>query len=204
VELDDLISVGIIWLIDAIDKYDVTRRNKFKTYAEFRIRGSIMDELRNQDWFPRSIRDKEKKVDRAFVELEQRLRRTADSTEISEELGVDLKAYYALTNKIYAAMMLSIEEINSENESSIHTQLQEKGAEKKWSPVNTIKNKRLNKKLMEKVKFLPKKERIVIVLYYFEDFNLYEISKVLRLTESRISQLHLSGLTLLKGFLDKF
>src|ERR1700728_4536708 len=99
IELDDLISSGVIGLMDAIEKYDPTRDNKFKTYAEFRIRGSILDELRAQDWVPRSVRDKAKMLDRALIELESQLGRNASEEEIATKLGIQIDYYHDLVNQ---------------------------------------------------------------------------------------------------------
>src|SRR5206468_10639834 len=100
IELDDLISSWFIGLIDAIEKYDPTRDNKFKTYAEFRIRGAILDELRAQDWVPRSVRDKAKMLDRATLELESQLGRSANEEEVAEKLGVTMDEYFDLLNQV--------------------------------------------------------------------------------------------------------
>src|SRR5882757_6103786 len=100
IELDDLISSGVIGLMDAIEKYDPTRDNKFKTYAEFRIRGAILDELRAQDWFPRSVRDKAKLLDRTMIELEAELGRTAQDEEIAQKLNMSMDEFYDLLNQV--------------------------------------------------------------------------------------------------------
>src|ERR1700761_2171917 len=100
IELDDLISSGVIGLMDAIEKYDPTRDNKFKTYAEFRIRGAILDELRAQDWVPRSVRDKAKMLDRALIELEAQLGRAATEDEVALKLGIKIDEYHDLVNQV--------------------------------------------------------------------------------------------------------
>src|ERR1700729_698214 len=110
IELDDLISSGVIGLMDAIEKYDPTRDNKFKTYAEFRIRGAILDELRAQDWVPRSVRDKAKLLDRTIVELEVQLGRTATEEEIAAKLGMPIDDYHDLVNQVRPVSVLSIDD----------------------------------------------------------------------------------------------
>src|ERR1700684_1969654 len=100
IELDDLISSGVIGLMDAIEKYDPSRDNKFKTYAEFRIRGAILDELRSQDWVPRSVRDKAKKIERTYTILEQRFGRSVTDSEISDQMGLELDDYYDMVAKV--------------------------------------------------------------------------------------------------------
>src|ERR1700733_2574518 len=110
IELDDLISSGVIGLMDAIEKYDPSRDNKFKTYAEFRIRGAILDELRAQDWVPRSVRDKAKMLDRALIELEAQLGRNASEEEIATKLGIQIDDYHDLVNQVRPVSVLSIDD----------------------------------------------------------------------------------------------
>src|SRR6267154_1355883 len=110
IELDDLISSGVIGLMDAIEKYDPTRDNKFKTYAEFRIRGAILDELRAQDWVPRSVRDKAKMLDRALIELESQLGRNATEEEIAAKLGMNMEEYFDVLNQVRPISVLSIDD----------------------------------------------------------------------------------------------
>src|SRR5579871_618506 len=111
IDIDDLISAGVIGLMDAIEKYDPSRDNKFKTYAEFRIRGAILDELRSQDWVPRSVRDKAKKIERTYQELEQRFGRAVSDSEVSESMGMSLDGYHGMVAKVKAVTMLSIDEL---------------------------------------------------------------------------------------------
>ena len=110
IELDDLISSGVIGLMDAIEKYDPSRDNKFKTYAEFRIRGAILDELRSQDWVPRSVRDKAKLLDRATVELENDLGRSPTEEEVAEKLQISVEEYYDLVNQVKPVSVLSMDD----------------------------------------------------------------------------------------------
>jgi len=110
IELDDLISSGVIGLMDAIDKYDPTRDNKFKTYAEFRIRGAILDELRAQDWVPRSVRDKAKLLDRTMIELESELGRGAQDEEVAAKLNMTMDEFYDLVNQVRPVSVLSIDD----------------------------------------------------------------------------------------------
>src|SRR6186997_1828917 len=110
IELDDLISSGVIGLMDAMEKYDATRDNKFKTYAEFRIRGAILDELRAQDWVPRSVRDKAKMLDHATLELESALGRSANEEEVAAKLGVSMDEYYDLLNQVRPISVMSIDD----------------------------------------------------------------------------------------------
>ncbi len=113
IDLDDLISSGVMGLMDALEKYDMSRENTFKTYAEFRIRGSILDELRSQDWAPRSIRDKAKLMERAQTQLENKLGRKPTASEVAQKLGISKTKYHKLENNVRPVSMLSIDEQSS-------------------------------------------------------------------------------------------
>lgn len=199
IELDDLISAGVIGLMDAIDKYDPTRDNKFKTYAEFRIRGAILDELRAQDWVPRSVREKSKMLERAFVKIEQEKGRPATDEEVCAELGMNTAEYHELLSQVRSVSLLSYEDLNSFSRSDKKAALGlgENGrSPTPFSEVNTMGLKRL---IAEAIKDLPEKQRLVLSLYYYEDLNLKEIGKVLDVTESRVSQLHTQAVIRLKA-----
>lgn len=190
IDVDDLISAGVIGLMDAIDKYDPSRDNKFKTYAEFRIRGAILDELRSQDWVPRSVRDKAKKIEKTYAELEQYLGRTATDTELSEALGVSLEEYHETVAKVKAVTMLSIDELTGQNQhdrKSLIDCLENKSCR---NPFFQLKSKLVRELLMKNIEELPEKQKLVLSLYYYEELNLKEIGKILDVTESRVSQLH--------------
>src|SRR5208283_4839281 len=155
IEFDDLVSSGVIGLMDAIDKYDPTRDNKFKTYAEFRIRGAILDELRSQDWVPRSVRDKAKKIERAYQELEQRFGRAVSDSEISESLGMDIETYYGMVAKVKAVTMLSIDELSGPNQhdrKSLLECLENVGSK---NPFTQLKSKGVRQLLMKNIEELP-------------------------------------------------
>lgn len=199
IELDDLISSGVIGLMDAIDKYDQTRDNKFKTYAEFRIRGAILDELRAQDWVPRSIRDKAKALDRAATQLEADLGRIPEDQEVADYMEITIEEYHALVNQAKPVSVLSIDEQASysavDKKSLLSVVDTYKGGQNPFSQVSSKKTKKAIAKCIES---LPERQRLVLSLYYYEDLNLKEIGKVLRVTESRVSQLHAQAVTKLK------
>ncbi|MCX7977758.1 MAG: FliA/WhiG family RNA polymerase sigma factor [Bdellovibrionaceae bacterium] len=189
IELDDLISAGVIGLMDAIDKYDPTRDNKFKTYAEFRIRGAILDELRSQDWVPRSVRDKSKQLDKMIVQLEQELGRQPTDEEVASSLNISVEEYHALLNQIKPVSLLSIDEASFSNtdKKSILNLLE---GSRLANPLNQLNLKAVKDIIAKAIEELPERQRLVLSLYYFEDLNLKEIGQVLRVTESRVSQLH--------------
>jgi len=199
IEIDDLISAGVIGLMDAIEKYDPSRDNKFKTYAEFRIRGAILDELRSQDWVPRSIRDKAKKIDRTYAELEQRYGRAVSDEELSKAMGIDLNEYYTMVSRVKAVTLLSIDELSGPGQSdkkSLLECLENIGSK---NPFMQLKSKGIRELLIRNIEELPDKQKLVLSLYYYEDLNLKEIGKVLEVTESRVSQLHTQAVSKLKG-----
>lgn len=202
IELDDLISSGVIGLMDAIDKYDPTRDNKFKTYAEFRIRGSILDELRAQDWVPRSIRDKSKLLDRTVTSLESDLGRVAKDEEVAERLGLNMDEFHDLVNQVRPVSMLSMEEqqtFSNTDKKSILNILQ---GEHFNNPLNQLSIKKVKQLVATAIEDLPERQRLVLSLYYYEDLNLKEIGKVLCVTESRISQLHAQAVSRLRSRLS--
>ncbi len=202
IELDDLISSGVIGLMDAIEKYDPTRDNKFKTYAEFRIRGAILDELRAQDWVPRSVRDKAKILDRATLQLEAQMGRIPSDEEIAQHLNVSMEEYHDLINQVRPVSLLSIDEaqtFSSVDKKSILNILE---GTKLNNPFNQLNLKTVKDVVAKAIEELPERQRLVLSLYYYEDLNLKEIGKVLRVTESRVSQLHAQAVQRLRNKLQ--
>ena len=199
IELDDLISSGVIGLMDAMEKYDASRDNKFKTYAEFRIRGAILDELRAQDWVPRSVREKAKILERCYSKIEQKVGRQAKDEEVCEELGITQGEYHELLNQVRSVSLLSYDDIahfSKADKRALHG-----GSEgsKAPTPFNEINVAYLKRMIAEAIQDLPEKQRLVLSLYYYEDLNLKEIGRVLDVTESRVSQLHTQAIIRLKG-----
>ncbi len=200
IELDDLISSGIIGLMDAIEKYDPTRDNKFRTYAEFRIRGAILDELRAQDWVPRSVRDKSKLLDRTIVKLKLELGRAPDGNEIAQRLGITLENLHNLMNQVKPVSVVSIDE--SPSFSNIDKESILSIIDDYKNPHNKLDRKFIKDIFAGVIEELPERQRLVLSLYYYEDLNLKQIGRVLRVTESRVSQLHAHAITKLKGRLQ--
>ena len=198
IELDDLISCGIIGLMDAIDKFDPKRDNKFKTYAEFRVRGAILDELRAQDWIPRSIREKAKIIERAYAKLEALLGRSATDEEMSEELGVPQEEFHNMLHKARSVALLNIDDSSSFNKGDKKLIANLMMDSKVSNPFSAVAYKNSRDKIKEGIASLPEKQRLVLSLYYYEDLNLKEIGRVLNVTESRVSQLHTQGIVKLR------
>lgn len=196
---DDLRSAAVIGLISAAERFDPSRGVMFKTFAEQRIRGTIMDELRSQDWLTRSLRDKFKRLEREFSVLEQRLGRNPSSDEVAAAMGLDLEDYFHLLEEIHFLSFVSLDDAWMDEDGSplgLLDVLEDKGIE---SPQNQLIARQTVENLAEAIDNLPEKERIVITLYYYEEMNLKEIGAVLHLTESRISQLHSQALLRLRG-----
>jgi RNA polymerase sigma factor for flagellar operon FliA len=204
IELDDLISSGVIGLMDAIEKYDPTRDNKFKTYAEFRIRGAILDELRAQDWVPRSVRDKAKLLDKTVADLEAATGKQATDEEVAAKLNMTLDEFFELVNQVRPVSVLSIDEIASfsnVDKKSLMSLLEDV---KVANPYIQLNLKSVKDVITGAIEELPERQRLVLSLYYYEDLNLKEIGKVLRVTESRVSQLHAQAISRLRQKLTVF
>lgn len=203
IDINDLISAGVIGLMDAIDKYDPTRDNKFKTYAEFRIRGAILDELRSQDWVPRSIRDKAKQIERVYAELEQKLGRPVADQEVCDAMKIPLEEYYDLISKVKSITLLSIDEIVGQGSTDRKSLLDTLELSNSKNPFTQLKVKNIREMIAKHIEELPEKQQLVLSLYYYEDLNLKEIGKILEVTESRVSQLHTQAVEKLRAKLKE-
>jgi len=199
IELDDLISCGVIGLMDAIDKFDPSRDNKFKTYAEFRIRGSILDELRSQDWVPRSVREKTKQLERAYTKLERDMGRPATDDEMCAELECSLEEFHEMLNKSKSVSLLNIDDSMTFSRGDKRLMMGLLEHRRSSNPFSAVNYKRAQNIIRDGIKSLPEKQRLVLSLYYFEDLNLKEIGQVLDVTESRVSQLHTQAILKLKA-----
>jgi len=199
VELDDLVSAGILGLIDAIDKYDPEKSDNFKKYAEIRIRGAMLDELRSMDWVSRTIRRQSSQLEGTRQHLRRELGRDATDHEMAEELGVDLDQYFALINKLRPVLLVSFENLRPGSDGEQRSFAQFLKDPKALDPSEVTYFRQLQSLLGKLVQELPEKQRVVISLYYFDHVNLKEIGKVLDVTESRVSQLHSQAVTSLKS-----
>ncbi|WP_096189101.1 FliA/WhiG family RNA polymerase sigma factor [Evansella halocellulosilytica] len=189
VHLDDLRSHGMFGLYDALEKFDHSRDLKFDTYASFRIRGAIIDGLRQEDWLPRSLREKSKKIEQTIEKLEQELGRTPSSTEVAEQISMKEEDVLHIMNESFLANQLSIDEPtqDSEREESYSSTIVDRNT---LTPEQSLVKKAQMGELEEVIKQLSEKEQLVISLFYFEELSLTEIGEVLKLSTSRISQIH--------------
>ena len=191
IEVDDLISVGVLGLIDAIDKYDSSRGAKFKTYAEFRVRGAILDELRSMDWVPRSVRQKASSMDSVVQKLQNKLGRPPEDDEIAETMGISLDELFTTLNETKSMPILSLEDLGIAKESGEQQSLLDCLAGKgDADPQTQLRLNELKEIIAKAIDTLPEKERLMISLYYYEELTMKEIGEVLGITESRVSQIH--------------
>jgi len=199
VDVDDLISAGVIGLIQAAESYDPTRNVQFITYAAFRIKGAVLSELRSQDFLSRSIRRKMRNLNNAYESLEQKLCREVDDEEIANELGIDLEELYNI-KKIASLSFISFEEIGLVS----HKDKEQQGVINNSNDVfNLMKLKEIASATSEAINHLNEKEKLVISLYYEDELTMKEIGKILDLTESRVSQLHSSAIYCLRRKLKR-
>ena len=191
IEVDDLISVGVLGLMDAISKYDSSRGAKFKTYAEFRVRGAILDELRAMDWVPRSIRQKASKVDKVVQGLQAKLSRVPEDEEVAKEMGISLDQFHDTLNETKSIPIFSLEDLGIAKESGEQQSLLDCLAGKADAdPQTQIRLIELKEIIAKAIDALPEKERLMVSLYYYEELTMKEIGAVLEITESRVSQIH--------------
>ena len=205
VEQADLVSYGIFGLIDALEKFDRSREIKFETYAIPRIRGAIIDELRSLDWVPRSVRFKAREVEKAYSELEARLKRAPSDAEIAEHLGVSLQELHDIVTQISFVTVTALEEVVSagpdrgESMSLLDT-LADLAA---TDPASGLEGNETRLMLSSAINSLSEREKIVVTLYYFEGLTLAEIGDVLGVTESRVCQIHTKAVGQLRGNLQE-
>ena len=191
IEVDDLISVGVLGLMDAITKYDSSRGAKFKTYAEFRVRGAILDELRAMDWVPRSIRQKASNVDKVVQSLQAKLSRAPEDEEVAKEMGLSLGQFHDTLNETKSIPIFSLEDLGIAKESGEQQSLLDCLAGKADAdPQTQIRLIELKEIIAKAIDALPEKERLMVSLYYYEELTMKEIGAVLEITESRVSQIH--------------
>lgn len=195
VEYEDLVSYGVFGLIDAIDKFDTNKDVKFETYASLRIRGSILDQIRKMDWIPRTVRQRQRKIDEAIRSLEARTGKTPTDEMLAEELGVSGEELLSWQSQLKVTNVVSLNEfVESGNEPVMDA----KGNFRFAQPEEVIAETELKRMLKDAMQLLTEKEQKVILLYYYEDLTLKEISRVLEVSESRISQLHTKALQKMK------
>ncbi len=202
ISIDDLISSGTIGLIDAINKFDPSKNIQFKTYAEFRIRGAMLDELRSLDWVPRSVRRKIADIERAYSALQKELGRPAEDEEVAERMGLRLDEFYRLIDTVKGVSLLDISVIRRKTSDNSDDDIFELIAdESQTDPFASISFAQMREVIAGAIDELPEKERLVVSLYYYEDLTMREIGEIMGYTESRISQIHTKSVLRLRGAL---
>lgn len=205
VEYDDLVGYGVFGLIDAIDKFDYDKGVKFETYASLRIKGAILDQIRKMDWIPRSLRLRQKKMEAAEKAIEDRFGRKATDSELAEELGISVEECEVWQSQTRVSGIISLDDYLEQGSDirsdSISGELGISGFE---SPEMAVQKEELKESLATAISGLTEKEQKVIALYYYEELTLKEISHVLSVSESRVSQLHTKALSKLKDKLGDY
>lgn len=201
VEYDDLCSYGVFGLIDAIDKYDFAKDVKFETYASLRIRGAILDQIRKMDWIPRTVRQKQKKIEEAIKAVETRTGKGATDEEIAEELGLSEGEFLDWQSQLKVTNVVSLNEfVEQGNEPVMDAHRNSQFIQ----PEDQVSQDELKKKLQESLSQLTEKEQKVVILYYYEEMTLKEISMVLEVSESRVSQLHTKALAKMRRTMGEY
>lgn len=193
VDRDDLASNGFFGLLEAIDRFDPVRGIKFETYAVARIRGSIIDSLRAQDWVPATIRQKARQYEKILAHLENKLGRSATDQEVAAALDITVPELQNLLNKLNTSTIIPLEEFAKTETSSSQS----------FNPSENIEEQEVKETLAKSIDRLPEKEKLVVTLYYYEGLTLKEISVIMKLSEARISQLHTKAVFRMRGALSR-
>jgi RNA polymerase sigma factor for flagellar operon FliA len=198
VQVDDLIQVGLIGLSEALTRFESTQGVQFETFATQRIRGAMLDELRENDWVSRGTRKSQKEIEESLRRLEHRLGRSPLESEIAADLGMSLSDYQTLLGKVKGTQLVYLEDMNrnSDDEDSF---LDRHMGDAEADPLNMLRNQRLREALVAAIKNLPEREQYIMSMYYEQDMNLKEIAAVLDVTESRICQLHSQSIARLRA-----
>lgn len=195
-----LVNVGILGLMDALDKFDPSRNVQFETYAKFRIKGAVLDELRGNDWVPRSVRNKNQRIEDAIHNLKKKLKRPPTEEEIALYMGVTLEDYHKLITDGMPCTVISASDIAPEF-IDIHAEWNWLQTLDRGNPLDMLTNEEMRVLLKKAINELPEKERMVLSLYYYEELTMKEVGEVLRITESRVCQLHSQAVLRLRSIL---
>jgi RNA polymerase sigma factor for flagellar operon FliA len=198
VEVDDLIQVGLIGLADALTRFEASQGVQFETFATQRIRGAMLDELRENDWMSRGSRKSQKEIESAMRKLEHTLGRSPVESEIAKELDMTLADYQSLLGKVRGTQLVYLEDMSGRNEDD-DTYLDRHVADDDVNPLAMLQDRRMREALVEAIKNLPEREQYVMSMYYEHDMNLKEIAAVLKVTESRVCQLHSQSIARLRS-----
>jgi RNA polymerase sigma factor for flagellar operon FliA len=196
VELDDLIQVGMIGLSDALSRFDAAQGVQFETFATQRIRGAMLDELRGSDWMSRGGRRQQREIETAVHKLEQKLGRAPQESEIAEAMGMSLAQYQEVLGKVRGTQLVYLEDMSGDEGGDDY--LDRHVSNEDANPLSMLQDHRMREALVEAIKNLPEREQYVMSMYYEHDMNLKEIAAVLKVTESRVCQLHSQSIARLR------
>jgi len=200
VQLDDLIQAGMIGLLEASRKYDVSKGASFETYAGIRIRGAMLDEIRRGDWAPRSVHRKSREVAEAVKAVEARTGSDARDQDVADELGIDLESYYAILQDASGSRLFSFDDLTGDGDDSS----MESASGEVSGPADELYDESFRVSLAQAIEGLPEREKLVLSLYYDEELNLKEIGEVLGVSESRVSQIHSQAALRLRARLQEW
>jgi RNA polymerase sigma factor FliA len=196
VELDDMIQAGMIGLADALSRFDASQGVQFDTFATQRIRGAMLDELRGGDYLSRGVRKQQRSIEAAVHKLEQKLGRAPIESEIAKEMGSTLAEYQELLGKVRGTQLVYLEDMSGDE--GDRDFLDRHVGEEDLNPLMYLQDQRMRQALIEAIKVLPEREQLVMSMYYEQDMNLKEIATVLKVTESRVCQLHSQSIARLR------
>jgi len=203
IELNDLINAGVLGLLDGAQRFDHSREVQFKTFVSYRVRGAMIDYLRAFDWMPRGLRDHAKEMQGAFIELEQRYGRPADELEIAKHIGISLKDYRDRLNQVRYMSVIHFDDLPvSTSNDDDYTILETLEGDPMLMPESQNTMREFVQQLADAIAALPKRENVLITLYYYEELTMKEIALILGLTESRISQIHSQMVLRLRALMD--
>ncbi|MBM4301783.1 MAG: FliA/WhiG family RNA polymerase sigma factor [Deltaproteobacteria bacterium] len=208
ISMEDLISSGIIGLIDAVQKFDPSKNINFKTYAEFRIKGAMLDELRSLDWIPRSVRKKTHLIEDAYATLQRSLGRPAEAEEVAELMGLEIGRFYQLLDETKTVSVVALEEGRKTTGGHAgyldHEVLETINDDNARDSFLAVHFSGLQEVMVQAIESLPDKEKLLVSLYYYEELTMKEIGQIMGYTESRISQLHTQAMYRLKHKLREY
>jgi len=204
VDHDDLYSVGLIGLLQALRNYNPACGTSFETYARVRVRGAMLDELRRMDWVPRTIHEKARRIKQVLAELEQKLGKTPTETQMAKAMNIPLKEYEELLDEVRPAAFVCLDAVNASEEGDSGPLYEVIADETHEGPVEKASSNELKQVVFERLKELPEMQRKVLALYYLEDMHLREIAEVFKLTESRICQIHAQAILAIRSYLQRF
>lgn len=203
VDHDDLYSVGLIGLLQALRNYNPACGTSFETYARVRVRGAMLDELRRMDWVPRTIHEKARRIKTVLGELEQKLGRTPTEAQMAKAMNLSLKEYQELLDEVRPAAFVCLDAVNSSEDGDNGPLYEVIADHANDGPVEKASNNELKQVIFERLKELPEMQRKVLALYYLEDMHLREIAEVFNLTESRICQIHAQAILAIRSYLQR-